>query len=62
MSESSDLTKLGLDNNFKEKKYCYEVAVQDNKLWFFSKIRHQINEMKNVKNLASKEYKLQNKK
>jgi hypothetical protein len=61
LDESSDLTTLGLENSYKEKKYCCEVTVQNTKLWFFTKIRHQINEMRNVKDLYKKEYKLQNK-
>lgn len=61
VNEYIDLSKIGLDNAIKERKHYTEVNVVDQKLWFLSKIRHQINELKNVKNLGSKEYKLQNK-
>ena len=58
---NEDLTKVGLSSLYKEKKHYTEVEVVNEKLWFFAKIRHQINELKNVKRIGEKEYKLQNK-
>ena len=58
---NEDLTKVGLSSSYKEKKHHTEVEVVNEKLWFFAKIKHQINELKNVKRLGEKEYKLQNK-
>ena len=58
---NQDLTKVGLSSSYKEKKHHTEVEVMNEKLWFLTKIKHQINELKNVKRLGEKEYKLQNK-
>ena len=62
LSESNNnLNTVGLDNVYKERKRYYEVNVINEKLWFLAKMRYKVNELKNVKRLGEKEYKLQNK-
>ncbi len=62
LSESNNnLNTVGLDNVYKERKRYYEVNVINEKLWFLAKMRYKVDELKNVKKLSAKEYKLQNK-
>ena len=62
LSESNNnLSLLGLENSYKERKRYYEVTVTNEKVWFLTKMRYKISELKNVKRLGEKEYKLQNK-
>jgi hypothetical protein len=61
LESNNNLNTLGLDNVYKERKRYYEVSVINEKVWFITKMRYKVDELKNIKKLSSKEYKLQNK-